>query len=199
MGSAACRRRRKCLGARAQSARPSAVVVVVRLRLIQLLSGPLSRTYIRVRPCTATVIRDAFPSAIETPTEVTPTRDDGVHGERPGQTADGPEPVAAEHPDALALADTSQKAPPDHREDLVQGDVQRYGRPRENLATVLSAGSKRCSGLDDAVGRPERASTKFLNGQTNQLNADTIAIGRTGDYGEPMNRPENRLTRNRVV
>lgn len=73
------------------------------------------------------MIRDAILSVNEIPTvglaaeaaDGSPTRDDGVHGERPGQTVDGSEPVAAEHPDALALADTSQKTPPDHREDLV--------------------------------------------------------------------------------
>jgi len=53
-------------------------------------------------------------------------RNDRVHGERLGQTVNGPKSVAAEHPDALALADTSQKTPSDHREDLVQGNVQRY-------------------------------------------------------------------------
>lgn len=85
-----------------------------------------------------TIIRDTFPirDREATPTKP-PTRDDGVHGERSDQTADGPEPVAAEHTDALALANTSQKAPPDHREDLVQGDVQRYG-PRSPRMLRLS-------------------------------------------------------------
>lgn len=145
------------LGAPAQSARLSVivVVVVVRLRLLQLLSGPHSCT--RPSVYATTVIRDAFPSVIETPAKAPltklPTYDDGVYGERPDQTADGPEPVAAEHPDTLALADTSQKASPDHREDLVQGDVQRYGEhPRELPEIVLSAEPKRCPGLDDAAG-----------------------------------------------
>lgn len=90
-----------------------------------------------------TIIRDTFPirDREATPTKP-PTRDDGVHGERSDQTADGPEPVAAEHTDALALANTSQKAPPDHREDLVQGDVQ---SERQSQVDVHVSGERRHS------------------------------------------------------
>lgn len=67
-------------------------------------------------------------------------------------------------------------------------------RPRGNVATVLSAGSKRCSGLDDAVGRPARrpgrAATKFLNKQIDRLNAIHRAEI-TASRGSPL---ENRLT-----
>lgn len=81
---------------------------------------------------------------------------DGVHGERLDQTVDGPESVAAEHPDALALADTSQKTSSDHREDLVQGNVQRYERPTGMFSIVLSTKSK-LPKPDDAEGLPRDA------------------------------------------
>jgi len=54
-------------------------------------------------------------------------KNDRIYGKCSHQATNGFESIAAEHPNAVALADTSQKTSSDHRKDLVQGDVQRYG------------------------------------------------------------------------
>jgi len=53
-------------------------------------------------------------------------KNDRIYGKCSHQETDGFESIAAEHPNSLALADTSQKTSSDHRKDLVQGNVQRY-------------------------------------------------------------------------